>query len=672
MKNNRRKIGIATTSILFLIVAIFINYSVRAAANVSAGRLYEQGMKLYEEQKYSDAYFNFQKISRLSNLYQLSLLKQYQCAVYLADKKSAHAKISELSRLAKNQYIRPLAMYNEASLANELRQVSDGKTFRKFRRINSLFPNTDFGIASAYKMARLAQTRNPKIAKDKYLEYIKLAPTGKFITYALDNVLKVKQITLTQDEYALIGDANLLNGRYKEALNAYRNASFSKVWYNVSRCYRGLGAIAQEKNMIIKGIELSSSETDEKDIDAAIERLIVIQGWQKDRAYEYLKTRYDETYAYPTILYKMAENVQKKENAIKYYKIIKDDYPASLWASNSLWEVFWYNYNLEQYDTCFELAKIHKELYSKSQDAPRIMYWSAKIYSKKHRSTKAKELYNKVIENYPMSYYAFLSAKQLKISKSKKRLLRKSITDYDISNIDKFLFKDKILSELIKRKDYKTIDELKISNEFIKSRTAYEKKQYPTAINYAKKEINKAITTKEYENGDLEAKINYADYGLKLSYPILYEKEINKYAKEVKQSPYLFLSLIREESHFDKNAKSPAGAVGLSQIMPATAKFIEKREITKQALLDPDENIRIGLNYFNYLVDYYQNNEYLAILAYNAGPGSIDKWTVNPEIANEDIDAFVENVPYLETKNYIKKILSSYWSYLNIYSHANR
>ncbi len=155
-------------------------------------------------------------------------------------------------------------------------------------------------------------------------------------------------------------------------------------------------------------------------------------------------------------------------------------------------------------------------------------------------------------------------------------------------------------------------------------------------------------------------------------FPILYENKINDTAKEYKQSPYLFLSLIREESHFNRNAKSSAGALGLTQLMPNTANFIENRSVAATELLEESENIRIGLKYFTYLTNFFKGDESLAILAYNAGPGNINKWLNDSNINTGDIDELVENIPYIETKNYIKKILSSYWVYLNIYSPKNR
>ena len=255
------------------------------------------------------------------------------------------------------------------------------------------------------------------------------------------------------------------------------------------------------------------------------------------------------------------------------------------------------------------------------------------------------------------------------MSKAKKLIIKKPVTEYNINLINKQLFKDDFLLLLAENNDYNTIDDLKINDEFIQSWVAYKKENYPKSINLAKnKLLEKYQTLQNDDTQEKNQKLTFSNYELKLMYPILFEDIINENAKDFKLSPYLFLSLIREESHFDKNAKSAVGALGLSQLMQPTANFIEKTSVSKDTLLNPDENIRIGMKYYRYLIDYFNGNEYLAILAYNAGPGNIDKWLNNSLITSSEIDVFVENIPYLETKNYIKKILSSYWVYINIYS----
>lgn len=248
--------------------------------------------------------------------------------------------------------------------------------------------------------------------------------------------------------------------------------------------------------------------------------------------------------------------------------------------------------------------------------------------------------------------------------------LKKPISSYSINSINKNLFKDKTLLYLANYNDYQTIDELKINDDYINAWVLNKKENYPMSIKTARDKLNEEEDETRNNNENKEVKI--AGYKLKLSYPIKYEQEINKYAAQYKINPYLFLSLVREESHFDSQAKSSVGALGLAQIMPDTANFIEKTPISKEALLNKQTNIQIGTRYFSYLVDYFNGDEYLAILAYNAGPGNINKWLNDEFIKSSEIDVFVENIPYIETKNYIKKILSSYWAYLNVYSPKNK
>lgn len=115
---------------------------------------------------------------------------------------------------------------------------------------------------------------------------------------------------------------------------------------------------------------------------------------------------------------------------------------------------------------------------------------------------------------------------------------------------------------------------------------------------------------------------NYRSSGYNVS-PALASK-IGMAAAEFDIEPDLAFGLVRAESSFRNQATSRVGAVGLTQLMPRTAAWIEPGT-TRSELRDPDTNLRVGFKYLRYLIDKYDGNEKLALLAYNRGPGTVDR-----------------------------------------------
>lgn len=101
-------------------------------------------------------------------------------------------------------------------------------------------------------------------------------------------------------------------------------------------------------------------------------------------------------------------------------------------------------------------------------------------------------------------------------------------------------------------------------------------------------------------------------------------KQIGAAAAEFGIEPELAFGLVRAESSFRNAATSPVGAVGLTQLMPRTAAWMQPG-VTRAQLRDPETNLRIGFMYLRYLVDKYEGDERLALLAYNRGPGTVDR-----------------------------------------------
>ena len=146
---------------------------------------------------------------------------------------------------------------------------------------------------------------------------------------------------------------------------------------------------------------------------------------------------------------------------------------------------------------------------------------------------------------------------------------------------------------------------------------------------------------------------------------------MKKYANEYNVDEYLIYAIIKAESNFEPDAVSHRGAKGLMQLMYSTAEDISKRidiELNEDNVLDPDININLGTKYISMLIQKY-NNINLALAAYNAGSGNVDGWIEKGTLKSDGSD--IENVPFTETNNYIRKILRDYEIYKNIYEESN-
>lgn len=156
---------------------------------------------------------------------------------------------------------------------------------------------------------------------------------------------------------------------------------------------------------------------------------------------------------------------------------------------------------------------------------------------------------------------------------------------------------------------------------------------------------------------------------LKKIYPIKYSEYVQKYAEEYDVDTLLVYAIIKAESNFNPNVVSSSGAIGLMQLMDATAEELAtKLELTfskKTSLYNPELNIRLGTKYFSDLLKEYEGNTLLALTAYNAGKGNVKKWIEQGVIQADGSD--IENIPYKETNNYVRKIVRDYKIYQELY-----
>nr|WP_237362846.1 transglycosylase SLT domain-containing protein [Vibrio marisflavi] len=222
-----------------------------------------------------------------------------------------------------------------------------------------------------------------------------------------------------------------------------------------------------------------------------------------------------------------------------------------------------------------------------------------------------------------------------------------------------FLNLDHTVIEPHKRALYRIqelIDRSKISaaktewNWLLRNASIEEKKMlaaYAADKNWHHLTVKASISAKLWDN-------------VQLRFPIAHQWWFDHYAEKHGIDPITLMSLARQESAMDVNARSPVGARGIMQIMPRTAQYTARKYRIRyngaRDLYSVGKNIEIGSSYLNGLLERFDDNRIFAFAAYNAGPHRVKKWR---ERSNENLDvyAFIESIPFNETRGYVQNIL---------------
>ncbi len=156
------------------------------------------------------------------------------------------------------------------------------------------------------------------------------------------------------------------------------------------------------------------------------------------------------------------------------------------------------------------------------------------------------------------------------------------------------------------------------------------------------------------------ANLGGADNDLELRFPMAYRKEVETNGVRNQIDPAWVMGVLRKESAFRQDARSPVGALGLMQVMPATGRSVARKIKTSfrrsNDLLNASKNIRIGSAYLSMLLNRFDANMILATAAYNAGPGNVLRWL--PENKALPADIWVDTIPFKETRRYTQSVLS--------------
>ena len=272
-------------------------------------------------------------------------------------------------------------------------------------------------------------------------------------------------------------------------------------------------------------------------------------------------------------------------------------------------------------------------------------YWLAYAYHKIGDAQRANQLWKELAQK--RDYYGFLAASRLDLAVS---------LEYQPVVVDPQ--KQKLVSESPGFKRAKALYELdrfysarREWNSLIAGSTDDEKLAAASLANdmgWHDSVIRVMSQLKAY---------NMLDY----RFPTPYNDQFERFSSRSKVDKTWAYAISRRESSFASDAHSSAGAIGLMQLLPSTARYVNKGSVSRNQLKKPHINIRLGTQYLKYLKKKSKGNEVIATASYNAGYHKVKRWLPQEAV---DFDLWVEAIPYRETREYVKNV----YAYRQVYA----
>ena len=332
--------------------------------------------------------------------------------------------------------------------------------------------------------------------------------------------------------------------------------------------------------------------------------------------------------------------------ALNLYQTVIDKYPAE--KEEALWGMGWTFLRSGKYK---KASAIFSGLYKTYGDS-KYLYWKAR--SLQEDGEDASVLYRTLLRK-EREFYSILTYSLHKESAGGNWKFVKAVTPakevpaapQKMDRVEALIglgFSQEALSELIYvSKDVDSVDDISYLCSKFQELGNY---RYPVR---------------------LAARLPYTEELHSYLYPRVHWDIIKPLSEQYHVDPLLVLSVMREESRFDPGARSAAGALGLMQLMPGTAHRFDsmvKVELrNSHDILEVENNIRIGVYYLSHLIKEFGSYAY-AVAAYNAGEDAVRQWIKKGQYGS--VDQFIEDIPYRETRNYVKKVLTSFFEYKRV------
>ncbi len=362
----------------------------------------------------------------------------------------------------------------------------------------------------------------------------------------------------------------------------------------------------------------------------------------------------------------------RDDDAADVFRDLFERFPSGRHADRAAWKVGWSAYISGRHDEVIDIFERAAVLHPRSNYRPAYLYWTGRAHEHLRHTALARARYALTVVDYGSSYYGRRAAGRL--ARDGPVAAAEAVSEHEASasaagpnasalpptaDLIRALIRVGHLDAAMSELQWASLvwgdsSVLQATRALVHNRRG----ELRLGINVMKRAYPQYLTGRA---GRLPREL------LEIVFPIDYAALIQTHSIQRDLDPHLIAALVAQESTFDAGVRSPANAWGLMQLVPATGRRWAREagvRYSRQGLTDPETNIRLGTTFFRQLLSTL-GSEHLALAGYNAGDGRVKRWM--RERRGMERDEFIDDIPFPETQNYVKRVLGTADDYRLLY-----
>lgn len=617
----------------------------------------------------------YEEASAFAPLFERTQWHIVDCANTLGNEPQVRQTLNTILSKAKSAQEKSRVHYSLAQ--SYLRASEKGNAQEEFTAAIKVAPDSQFATGALYYLGQLAfDSKNYDSCLKYWREYLQKSADGRFARDIAVALGSTAELNLTPADHQMMGDIFYKNSECTRALAEYKVSGDDKNWYKQADCLLRMRKIQEAKDAFTSGI--NKHPTDPLAAEAA--KTLARIGTKADAiAVWRMMLENCPTFA-DQALYNLGTRASGDE-AIAYFDELCSKYPKSELAPDASWWIIWDQIKSGKYAEALPHLKQMAALYDSSRYGSKFNFWVGKLEEKLNHKEAAIHQYQLTHSKFGNQYYGWRANARHNALTGKSDPGWSTDLNRHLQLYSKYSAQggwnwpapphlvsyttiasegSPTLAVLVEMHQWDECLELIPADKLTELKSlCYAKINLPMqAINNATRDLK--------GHPDKHEK-------WQLAYPLLHSETIKAEAKAKNVDPFLAQALIREESRYNPAAVSSSNALGLMQLLPGTAMGVAKRLglpiKSNDDIHKPENNLKLGIDYLGYTLKRFDGQAIYAVASYNGGPNAVASW--KKQYSLDDLDIFVENIPFRETRDYVRKVFASYWNYSAIYDEKN-